>query len=384
MSVLVCGIDGWDLSLADHYDHPFWTSIRDDVAFARIPEPEAIAGGEISHASSPRLWAEIFTGVGPYRAGPVGFWERITESGDVQRANVSRKWIYEHKCEKLVDRTDVQVPPVWEHAAANGCSIGTTCAWFSYPLPDSLMELIDTHGEWALTDFPFPMDSDHLDDKRVAHPPDAYPPDDFTDQVGAGFRVNSMVERDPEGLYEQMLQQDKDRYRYTVEQIKEHGAPDFCLIYTRSTDGIAHQFIGENANRNHFPDHLTDGVENFRSVYETNFDGIQAVWEAGDFDHLLIGCDHGTGVNFDEDGEPYFPPETSAHDWPAEWAILSPEIPSGVELQAEYTDITPTTLDLLGVPPVEVETNFDGVSLLGQAEREGNLRDLGYMPKSRG
>lgn len=380
MSVLVCGIDGWDLSLADYYEHPFWASIRDQVAIAKIPEPDAIEEGDISHASSPRLWAELFTGVGPYRAGPLGFWEKINESGDVQRANVSREWIHEHECEKLVDRTDMLVPPVWEHAANEGNSIGVTTPWFSYPLPDSLLERIDTQGTWALGDIPFPMGSDHLDEERVAHPPGAYPPDSFTEQVGAGFRVNTMVERDPAGLYEQMLQQDEDRYQYTVNQLETHGNPDFCLVYTRSTDGMAHQFAGENANRDHFPDHLTDGVENFRSVYETNFDGIQAVWEAGNFDHLLIGGDHGTVVEFDEHGLPTLPAGTSDHDWPAEWALLSPDVPSGVELRAEYTDITPTALDLLGVSPTDVETDFDGVSLVGQAEREANLSDLGYMP----
>lgn len=379
MSVLFCGIDGWDLSLADYYDHPFWQSIRDEVAIAKIPQPDAIENGEISHASSPRLWAELFTGVGPYRAGPLGFWEKINGSGDVQRANVSREWIYEHQCEKLVDRQDMLVPPVWEHAAAQGYTIGTTSAWFSYPLPDSLIEHIDGEGGWILTDFPFPMDSEYLDEDRVAHPTDAYPSEGFTEEVGAGFRVNTMVERDPEGLYEQMLQQDKDRYQYTLEQIEERGAPDFCLVYTRSTDGMAHQFAGANAKREHFPEHLTDSVENFRSIYRENFDGIQALWETGEFDHLLIGGDHGTVVEF-ENGEPHFPHGTSDHDWPAEWAILSPEVSSGVELRAEYTDIAPTALDLLGVTPTQVETDFDGVSLVGQAAREENLRELGYMP----
>lgn len=380
MSVLVCGIDGWELSLADHFDHPFWSSIRDDLAVVTIPEPEPMEDGDISHASSPRLWGELFTGVEAYRAGPLGFWEKITESGEVQRADISRDWVYEHECEKLVDRTDVLVPLLWEQAAREGYSIGTTCAWFSYPLSDHLRELIDEHDGWALSDFPFPMESEHLDDDRVAHPPGAYPQDEFIDQVGAGFRINNMVERDPEDLFEQMLGQDRDRYRYTAEQINEYGSPDFCLTYTRSTDGVAHQFIGESARREHFPDHLDDGVENMRSVYETNFDGIQRVWEAGDFEQLLIGGDHGVGVKFDDAGEPYFPPDPDAHAWPAKWVILSPEIPAGVDLRAAYPDITPTVLDLLGVSPVEVETEFDGVSLVGQAKRETKLRDLGYVP----
>lgn len=380
MSVLVCGIDGWDLSLADYFDHPFWSSIRDDLAVARIPKPEGIEEDEISQASSPRLWGELFTGVEAYRAGPLGFWEKITESGEVQRADVSRDWIYENRCEKLVDRTDVLVPPLWEQAAMEGYSIGTTGAWFSYPLPDHLMELIDEHDAWALSEFPFPKDSDQLDDSRVAHPPGAYPADDYIAEVGAGMRVSEMVERDPEDLYEQMLAQDADRYRYTVERIKEYGPPAFCLVYTRSTDGMAHQFIGDNAKSNHFPEDLRDGVENFRGVYETNFNGIQSVWEAGDFDHLLVGGDHGVGVKFDDEGEPYFPPEPEPHDWPATWTILSPDLPAGVDLRAKYTDITPTALDLLGVTPVEVDTEFDGVSLVGQAKREGKLRDLGYVP----
>lgn len=380
MSVLFCGIDGWDMSLADYYEHPFWESIRDEVAVAKIPQPQAIEDGEISHASSPRLWAELFTGVGPYRAGPLGFWEKIDEDGNVQRANVSREWIYEHRCEKLVDRTDMLVPPVWEHAAAQGYSIGTTSAWFSYPIPSSLMELVDTQGEWVLADYPFPMDSKYLEEDRVVHPKAATPPEDFTEEVGAGFRVNTMVERDPEGLYKQMLQQDEDRYQYTLDQLDERGTPDFCLVYTRSTDGMAHQFAGANAKRDHFPEHLTNGVDNFRTVYEKNFDGIQNLWETGEFDHLLIGGDHGTVVEFDENGLPSFPHGTSDHDWPAEWAILSPEFSAGVELRAEYTDIAPTALDLLGVSPTELQTEFDGVSLVGQSKREENLRDLGYMP----
>lgn len=380
MSVLVCGIDGWDLSLADYFEHPFWESIRDEFAVATIPEPEPIADGEVSHASSPRLWGELFTGVEAYRAGPLGFWEKITESGKVQRADVSRDWIYEHKCEKLVDRRDVLAPPLWEQAARAGYSIGTTCAWFSYPLPDQLMELIEEQGKWALSDFPFPMESEYLDDDRVAYPLAAYPDDGFLAEVGQGMRVPEMVERDPTGLYEQLLAQDEDRYRYTVDRLKEYGSPDLCLVYTRSTDGLAHQFIGEQTDREQFPEHLTDGVENFRSVYETNFDGIQSVWEAGEFDHLLLGGDHGVGVEFDADDEPYFSPDPEAHSWPAEWVMLSPEISAGVDLRATYPDITPTALDLLGVSLGDVGSEFDGASLVGQANREVKLRDLGYLP----
>lgn len=128
------------------------------------------------------------------------------------------------------------------------------------------------------------------------------------------------------------------------------------------------------------PEDLRDEVGNIRSVYETNFDGIQSVWEAGDFDHLLIGGDHGVGVEFDADGKPYFSADPEAHTWPAKWVLLSPEIPAGVDLRATYPDITPTVLDLLGVVPVEVETEFDGVSLVGQVKRETQLRDLGYLP----
>lgn len=380
MSVLVCGIDGWDLSLANYFGHPFWESLRDEVAVVTIPEPEPIEEGEISHASSPRLWGELFTGVEAYRAGPLGFWEKITETGEVQRADVSRNWTYDHKCEKLVDRTDLLVPPLWEQAAMQGYSVGTTSAWFSYPLPEHFMEVLDAQGKWALTDFPFPMESEHLDDKRIAHPSAAYPSDDFIEEVGQGMRVTEMIERDPEGVFEQMLAQDEDRYRYTVEKLTEYGSPDLCMVYTRSTDGFAHQFIGERADRKQFPAHLKDGVANMRSVYETNFDGIQSVWEAGDFDHLLLGGDHGVGVRFDEDGEAYFPAEPEAHTWPATWVVLSPEIPEGIDLRGTYPDITPTSLDLLGVDPTEVETEFDGVSLVGQAKRETQLRNLGYMP----
>lgn len=380
MSVLVCGIDGWDLSLADYFEHPFWESIRDELAVVTIPKPEPIEDGEVSHASSPRLWGELFTGVDAYRAGPLGFWEKIAASGEVQRAAVSGDWVYENKCEKLVDRTDVLVPPLWEQAAMQGYSIGTTCGWFSYPIPDQLKELLDEQGKWALTDFPFPMESEHLEDERVAHPPAAYPSDDFIAEVGQGMRVTEMVERNPEDVYGKMIAQDEDRYRYTVDRMNEYGSPDFCLVYTRSTDGMAHQFIGENATRDRFPEQLRDGVENVRSVYETNFDGIQSVWEAGEFDHLLLGGDHGVGVKFDGDGDPYFPAEPEAHTWPAKWVVLSQEIPAGIELQARYPDITPTALDLLGVTPVDMETEFDGVSLVGQAKRETQLRELGYLP----
>lgn len=380
MSVLVCGIDGWELSLADHFAHPFWASIRDEVAVATIPEPDPIEDGRVSHASSPRLWGELFTGVEAYRAGPLGFWEKITESGKVQRADVSRDWIYDNRCEKLVDRTDVLVPPLWEQAAMQGFSIGTTGAWFSYPLADPLVELIDEHGNWALTDLPFPLESEHLDDDRVAHPPDASPGEDYVAEVGQGMRVSEMAERDPVGLYEQMLEQDEDRYQYTVDRINEYGSPDLCLVYTRSTDGMAHQFIGERTRGDQFPEELHDGVDNVRSVYETNFDGIQSVWEAGEFDHLLIGGDHGVGVEFDDEGDPYFPAEPEAHTWPAKWALLSPDIPAGVDLRATYPDVSPTALDLLGVAPGGLETEFDGVSLVGQAKRETQLRDLGYVP----
>lgn len=377
MSVLVCGIDGWDLSLTDYFAHPFWESIRNELTFVTIPKPKPVMDGEVSRASSPRLWGELFTGVEASRAGPLGFWEKITESGEVQGADVSCDWVYAHKCEKLVDRTDVLVPPLWEQAARQGYSVGTTCAWFSYPLPDQFIELLDEQGKWALTDFPLSME--HLADEWMAHPPASHPADDFIDEIGQGMRVPELVEHDPKDLYAQLLAQDEARYRYTVDQLNEYGSPDFCLIYTRSTDRMAPQFIGDNTTQDHFPEYLHDGVDNLRSVYEQNFDGIQSVWEMGDFKHLLIGGDHGVGVHFDDAREPYFPAGPEAQAWPAEWVLLSPETPTGVNLRATYPDIAPTVLDLLGVSPLEMETDFDGGSLLDSDNHDPQGFHLGDL-----
>lgn len=377
MSVLVCGVDGWDLSLADYFAHPFWESIRDELAFVTIPKPDPIADGEVGYAPSPRIWGELFTGMEASRAGPLGFWRKITEAGEVRRADVPRDWISERNCGKVVDRNDVLVPPLWEQAAMQGKSVGTTCPWFSYPLPDQFIEMLDEQGTWALSDFPLSLE--HLADESVAYPPAAHPAYDFIAEVGLGVRAAEMVECEPEELYAQLLAQDEDRYRYTVDQLNKYGSPDFCLIYTRSTDRLAPRFIGDNPTRDHFPEYLSDGVGNLRSVYDLNFDGIQRVWESGDFENLLIGGDHGVGVQFDDAGEPYFPADPEAQAWPATWAILSPEIPVDEVLRATNPDITPTALDLLGVSPGEVETEFDGVSLVRPSNRESQGIDLGDL-----
>lgn len=381
-SLLFVGIDGWDLRLADYYGHPWWDAVRDEAAIVRVQKPELIESGDIATASSPRLWARIYTGTTPHTNGVLGFWERLDADGNVQRADVPLSWIRDNRCEKLVMADDLLTTTIWEHVAlgpqdglTGGLreSVGLTAPWFSYPLSGLLKETIDENGGWALGDFPFPKDHPKMDRDRMVHPPDAWPGDDFQEEVGAGARVSILVHEDPEAFYEDLLQQDRDRYRHVEEQLRRRGTPTFTTTLTRSTDGMAHQFRKDEDIREHYPERLRDGEENLRRVYDVNFDGIGGLVNEGDFDHVVIGGDHGCGLTMTDDGPEFHGDD---HQWPAFFAIISDAISGGTSLEARYEDLFPTMCDLMEIP---VPDHVEGTSLLGQAATEDKLRDLGYL-----
>lgn len=371
-NVMFAGIDGFDIRLADYYEHPFWEEHRDEMTVVSIPKPDLIEEGQIATASSPRLWARIYTGCGPHTNGILGFWEFLDQDGNAHAAEWSLDKIREERCEKLVNSTHLLVPPIWDIVLRNRHSIGLTTPWFSYPMKKDFLSDLFHVGKWALADFPFPRDSDRMSDELLFHPPDAEPPDNFQEEVGAGARVSILVEEDPQGFYEDLLLQDRDRYEYTVSMLDHYGTPNFCTTLTRSVDGMAHQFRKEEDIRGHYPPNLRDGVDNLRQVYDVNFNGIADVWGAGEFDHLVIGGDHQCGLRM-EDGKPVFVGDD--HEWPAKFVILSDDLPSQVNVEARYEDILPTILDLMGL---DVPQHVEGQPIGGMASREEKLRDLGY------
>lgn len=371
--VLFIGIDGFDLRLADWYDLPFWNDIRDELTVITVEKPDPIDTGDIATASSPRLWGRIYTGCHPHTSGILGFWEKLNDDGEVVRAKKSNEWIQENRCEKLVFATDVRVPTMWEHISNAGRSIGLTTPWFSYPLSRDLRDHIDNEGLWALSDFPFPMGHDFMEVEKVARPAEAYPDEDFQDQVGAGFTIPNMVRENPGDTYDLMLKQDRDRYDYTEEQLESRGTPDFCTVLTRSTDGLAHKYRLDEDIRSHYPDRVQDGVTNMKRVFEVNMTGIHRLWEAGDFDHLVIGGDHGCGLEMTNDG-PVF--EGDDHEWPGYFVVYSDDAPDGRSVKASYEDIAPTVLDLMNIDIPDV---IEGTPVIGEAKVKDRLSDLGYM-----
>lgn len=372
-NLLFVGIDGFDLRLADYYGHEFWEMYRDDMTEVTVPKPDLIESDEIATASSPRLWARIYTGCEPYTNGVLGFWEYLDETGDVHALDMDLEWIRRERCEKMVNSTHLLVPPIWDVVLSEGHSVGLTTPWFSYPLTDDVTRLIDKHGEWALADFPFPRDSDRMDDELLFHPASAEPRDDFQEEVGAGARVSILVQQDPAGFFSDLLKQDSDRYEYTHSQLQQHETPRLTTVLTRSTDGMAHQFRKEEDIRDHYPDHLRDGEENLKEVYEVNMDGIQMLWETGEFDHLVIGGDHQTGLTMTDDGPEFHGDD---HEWPAKFVILSDNMPSAREIEGRYEDIAPTILDLLDI---HIPDHMEGSPLRVAADVQGQLEDLGYM-----
>lgn len=375
-TVLWVGVDGLDVRLLDHFGHEIWDEFAENAAVVTVPMPEKTETGEIDTASSPRLWARFFTGTNPYESGILGFWERVGEDGDIVRAQVSTEWVRENKCEKLVDRTTLLVPPIWTLALREGRSVGLTTPWFSYPMTDEELDLLERHGKWAHTDYPFPRDHERMDQERMYHPPDAAPGPEFLDQVGAGFTINRMIQRDPEGTYEMQIQQDKDRYDYTARQLENRGTPNLCLVYTRAVDGFAHEFTDpETIER--MGDAFADPVENMRDIYDMTLEGIKNLMEAGDFDHVVVSSDHGTGLETDGQGNVVGVTEND-HEWPG-WAIVSSdEVGGGRGLTMSYEDTTATVLDMLDIDPPDW---YEGNPLHIQANVQERLRHLGYMPE---
>lgn len=374
-NVLWVGVDGLDVRLLDHFGHDVWEDLTENAAIVEVPKPEKIDTGDIATASSPRLWARFFTGVGPYDSGILGFWERIDEDGDIVRAQVGTDWVRENECEKLVDRNTLLIPPVWTLALQEGRSVGLTTPWFSYPVTDDELNLLEQYGGWVHSDYPFPRDHEKMDPERMYHPPNAEPGPDFLDQVGAGFTINRMIQQDPEGTYEKQIQQDTDRYDYTVEQLDQRGTPNLCMVYTRAVDGFAHEFTDpETIER--MGQEFADPVENMRDIYEATIRGIDAMLEAGDFDHVVVSSDHGTGLETDSEGNVVDVTDND-HEWPG-WAIvISDEVADGRGFKMSYEDTTATVLDLLGITPPDW---YEGAPLHIQANVQERLRDLGYMP----
>lgn len=374
-NVLWVGIDGLDVRLLDHFGHEVWEALKETAAIIKVPKPDKIDTGDIATSSSPRLWARFFTGVGPYDSGILGFWERVNEDGDIVRAQVDIEWVKENECEKLVDRNTLLVPPIWKIALQKGRSVGLTTPWFSYPLTDEELNLLQQHGIWAHTDYPFPTDHKKMDSDRMYYPLDADPGPDFIDQVGAGFTIHRMLQQDPVGTYEKQIQQDIDRYDYTAEQLGNRGTPNLCLIYTRAVDAFAHEFTDAETIKR-MGDGFADPVENMREIYEANLQGIDTVVEVGDFDHVVISSDHGTGLKTDAEGNIVGVTDND-HEWPGWTIVISDEVPDGRGFKMSYEDTVATVLDLLGITPPDW---FEGAPFHIQANVQKHLRDLGYMP----
>lgn len=380
-NLLFVGIDGFDLTLADYYEHPFWEMIRGEGLTIEIPKPGDIEGGQIATASSPRLWGRIYTGCPPEENGILGFWEKIDpETGDVLKVEVDQDWVMDNRCEKTVMADDFLVPTLWEIALDNGLGVGSSGTWFTYPIQDHVKERIDENGGWMLSDAPFPFDHDQFMDRdRIAHPPAVFPDDwpkdeEYLEEVGAGMRTPKLAREDPWGFYTDLLKADEHRYCHLGRCLDAHGEQPLTMTLTRGTDAIAHKFRLHEDIQDHYPEQLQDPEGNFRRVVTDNFDRVQEIWKNYDFDHLVLGGDHGCGSR-SENGELIF--EGDDHEWPATMSILSPDIEGGQKIRAKYEDITPTILDLLDVTQPE---HIQGSSLVGQARVESRLRDLGYAP----
>lgn len=370
--VLVVGIDGFQKSYADKFAHPFWEKIKDDCAVGMIPCPEDIESGQTGTASSPRLWSMLSTGCGTETNHILGFWEKKTADGEYIRADVDLEWIRKTRCEKLVNRNDLGVKPYWTVLLEHGYSIGMVTVWFSYPLTDDEQELIDETGSWVLTDFQYPRED--LEHDRNVYPASAEPPEDFEDQVGAGARLPILVSREPEELVRRMKKQDKDRFDYAVEQLK-NSDPDVLGLYLRGTDGFQHilknqerawreegRFVQEGESI----DESFADPDDLKDVYDINMDGIEALWSTGKFDVLVIVSDHGSGVL---DGGP-------AHEWPAYVILYGDDVPPIKGLDTKYEDLVPTILDYLDA---DIPEWLEGDSLRVQLKMTDHLKKLGYF-----
>ena len=341
--VLFVGIDGWETEYADIYATNWYKDLVENSVHATVPCPGAIESGDIGTASSPRLWSRVFTGVHPHKSGCLGFWEKMTEDGEAVRANVDIKKIRELKCEKLVDREDLLVPPFWTVLLRQGFEVGMVTPWFSYPLQEEEKELMGDDS-FFLTDFPFPRED--LDRDRYVFPVDAAPKDSFEDQVGAGGRMPLLAQRKPRELVRRMVQQDVDRYSY-CEELLSSKDPDIVSLYLRGVDGMQHILHNQEENwrreggfvqKGETIDECFADPTDLEAVYMENMKGMEMLWNAGDFDTLVVVSDHGSDVLSGGD----------AHEWPAHVLIYSPEFDAFDGVEARYEDVLPTVMKELG------------------------------------
>jgi len=369
--LLFVGIDGFDVKYADRWATDWWEEIREDSVHCTVPCPEAIESGDIGTASSPRLWSRVFTGTHPHRNGVLGFWEKMTEDGEAVRANVDVEWMREKRCEKLVDREDLLVPPFWTVLLRQGFEVGMVTPWFSYPLQKEEKELMGDDS-FFLTDFPFPRED--LDRDRYVFPVDAAPKNGFEDQVGAGGRMPLLAQRKPRELVRRMVQQDVDRYSYAKQMLSSKD-PDIVSLYLRGVDGMQHILHNQEENwrreggfvqKGETVDECFADPTDLEAVYMENMDGMERLWNAGDFDTLVVMSDHGSDVLSGGD----------AHQWPAHVLIYSPEFDPFDGVEARYEDVLPTVMKELGA---EVPEHVEGGALHRQIDMSNRLRDLGYI-----
>lgn len=372
--ILNVGIDGLDKRLLNHYSHPFWKKIRDGGLVGDIEKPSKIESGEIATASSPRLWARIYTGTGPETNGILGFWEKKDENGEKHKADVDLEWIRENRCEKLVNYNTLLVSPVWETVLEADCSVGLTTPWFSYPLTDKIKNLVTENGNWVLTDFPFPMDSDRMEEKKYVFPSGLHPGEDFKEEVGAGARVSILKQNQPVQFFKDLKQQDIDRYEYTNQRLKKNGIPDLTQILTRSVDGTQHQFRKEEDCGHLENEGLANGEKNLKQIYDIQMDNIQELWKKYGFTDLIVNSDHGTSVNIKGGEIKDF--EGGDHAWPATFVWYGENAPEFNGAKLNYEDIVPTILHILDIDKPEF---LEGYSVHSQGQVDKRLKDLGYL-----
>ncbi len=265
---------------------------------------------------SARIWTSYATGQLPARHGIEGFYHR----DGVERV--------------LNSSNDRLSPAVWEIASTAGKRVGVINWLMTYPAEPVNGFVVSDHylPSTIRTNVP----SSDGSSTGLVFPPSL---------LGRLQELGIESAATPPWTAEAAEREDRNVLRIAYAALAEHPV-DLLLVYTRATDELQHvawsthdPFPGE-------PRAPRDEIEE----YIRRYDGLlgELLAHLTPADHLILLSDHGAERNPDRNGLPGT--HASRRAAVGTLLLLGPRIMPGL-ITATSTDIAPTLLELLGVPP---------------------------------
>jgi predicted AlkP superfamily phosphohydrolase/phosphomutase len=267
---------------------------------------------------SPRIWTSFATGWLPRQHGISGF---ASEGANGQK--------------RLLDSRDRREPALWEIASAAGKRVGVVNWLLTYPADRVNGFLISDryvpHTARKATE-PVAERSEEL----LAHPPEIF-------ATLARLQVSA---RNPPMTADAAEAMDRDIFRLAYTALEEHPV-DLLMIYTRAMDELEHVSWASHEPRPGEPPPRRDEVVEFMRRYDVMLGELTA--HLGRADHLIVLSDHGMARNPESTG--LSGQHSSAASAIGVLILHGPRIRPSGHASGSLLDITPTVLELLGVPP---------------------------------